>query len=171
MNRGWKKILLPVLVWGFMAAGCGYKPATAYTDKVLDKKIYTEVEVYLRDPENAVLAKDAVNQAVRQRFGGTLTDEAHADTKLFVRFDRVSFRPIQFDTNGYAIYYRAIVRLRIAYASTKGNGEEKVDGVYDFPIQPAAVISDALRYKAIKEGSLKAIDAFISKMAATGARL
>ena len=155
----------------FTLTGCGYKPATAYTKKVLSDKIYTDVEVYLRDPENAVLVKDALNEAIVSRFGAHIADKKDATTILHVRFGNVSFTPIQYDVNGYAIFYRAKVTLKIRYDSPTAHGTETVTGFYDFPIEPKAIISDALRFQAIKEGSAKALDAFVSRMAVRGVRL
>jgi len=155
----------------FAFTGCGYKPATAYTQKVLSDQIYTEVEVYLRDPENAVLVKDALNAAVVSRFGAQVATKKNATTILHVKFNSVSFQPIQYDVNGYAIYYRAKVSLKIAYRSPTAKGTEIVSGFYDFPIEPRAIISDSLRFQAIKEGSAKALDAFVSRMAQRGVAL
>jgi hypothetical protein len=155
----------------FTFMGCGYKPATTFTQKVLSDKIYTEIEVYLRDPENAVLVKDALNEAIVSRFGSTVASKEKATTILHVKFNSVSFTPIQYDVNGYAIYYRAKVSLQIRYRSPKDHGTETVSGFYDFPIQPRAIISDALRFQAIKEGSGKALDAFVSRITLRGGKL
>ncbi|WP_300364668.1 LPS assembly lipoprotein LptE [Hydrogenimonas sp.] len=155
----------------FTLAGCGYKPTTAYTQKVLSGKIYTDVEVYLRDPENAVLVKDALNEAIVSRFGANIADKDDATTVLHVKFNNVDFTPIQYDTNGYAIYYRAKVSLEIRYDSPVDSGTETVSGFYDFPIQPRAIISDALRFQAIKKGSGKALDAFVSRITLRGVKL
>ena len=151
--------------------GCGYKPATVYTKKVLSDKIYTEIEIYRRDPENAVLVKDALNEAIVSRFGARVVPRNEATTILHVRFNRVSFRPIQYDVNGYAIYYRADVSLKIDYKTPTTKGSETVEGFYDFPIRPKAIISDALRFQAIKNGSAKALDAFVSRLAMKGVKL
>jgi len=164
--------LVSLVLIGLFLTGCGYRPVTTYTKKVLTDKIYTEIEINMRDPENAVLVKDAVNEAIVSRFGATVASREAATTQLYVQFENVRFRPIQFDRNGYAIYYRATVRLKISYNSRDGKtGREKVIGYYDFPIEPTAIISDTMRFNAIKGGSAKAIDAFISKIAAKGVRL
>ncbi|WP_353661270.1 LPS assembly lipoprotein LptE [Hydrogenimonas sp. SS33] len=155
----------------FVFSGCGYKPSTVYTKKVLSDKIYVDSEIYLRDPENSVLVKDALNEAIVSRFGARVVSKKEATTILHVRFNSVSFMPIQYDVNGYAIYYRAKVTLTIAYRSPTAHGTETVTGFYDFPIEPKAVISDALRFQAIKQGSAKALDAFISRMAMRGVKL
>ena len=151
--------------------GCGYKPMTVYTKKVLTGKIYADVDVYLRDPENAVLVKDALNEAIVSRFGARITKKKEATTRMKVAFKSVAFTPIQYDNNGYAVYYRATVTLDIHYESPKRKGDETVSGLFDFPIEPNAVISDAKRFEAIRYGAQKALDAFISRMAMRGEEL
>ncbi len=141
---------------------------TAYTENVFTDKIYTEVEVYLRDPENAVLVKDAMNEAIVSRFDAKIVKKSEATTRLWIRFKNVSFSPIQYDANGYAVYYRARVNLNVRYVSPKKSGSESVSGFYDFPIEPNAVISDAKRFEAIRFGAQKALDSFISRMAMRG---
>ncbi len=155
----------------FTFSGCGYKPATTFTKKVLSDRIYTDVEVYLRDPENAVLVKDALNEAIVSRFGARVSNRKDATTIVHVKFNDVSFTPIQYDVNGYAIYYRAKVSLKIRYEAPTGKGTETVSGFYDFPIQPRAIISDSLRFLAIKNGSGKALDAFVSRITRRGVEL
>ena len=162
--------VMPLSLLAFVSAGCGYRPATTYARKVFTDRIYTDVEVYLRDPENAVLVKDALNEAIVSRFGARIADKKKATTILHVKFGNVAFTPIQYDVNGYAIYYRAKVTLTIRYATPDSTGTETVTGFYDFPIEPKAIISDALRFQAIKNGSAKALDAFISRIMLRGAR-
>jgi hypothetical protein len=41
-------------------------------------------------------------------------------------------------------------------------------GMYDFEIEPNAIISDQARFEAIRQGAQKAIDAFIAHVAAEG---
>jgi len=149
--------------------GCGYKPMTEYSKKVFTDKVYVDVDVYLRDPENAVLAKDALNEAVISRFNSKLVRKNSATTKLKVKFERVTFNPIQYDSNGYAVFYRAKVTLSISYIINDKKGNEKIVGFYDFPIEPNAVISDSKRFEAIRFGAQKAIDSFVSLMAMKGA--
>jgi len=149
-------------------SGCGYKPMTEYSRKVFTDKVYVDVDVYLRDPENAVLVKDALNEAVVSRFGGKIVSKSDATTKLRVKFDRVNFSPIQYDSNGYAIFYRAKVTLNIFYNSNGQKGQERVTGYYDFPIEPNAVISDSKRFEAIRFGAQKALDSFVSRIAMRG---
>jgi hypothetical protein len=43
-------------------------------------------------------------------------------------------------------------------------------GVYDFAIEPNAIISDQARFEAIRQGAQKGIDSFIAQVAAQGAK-
>ncbi len=156
------------LIAALVLAGCGYKPASVYTRDVLGERIFTEVRVYLRDPENSVLIKDAVNEAVISRFKGRLSDKDHAQSELYISLRGVSFRPLQYDQNGYVIYYRAVTTLSIRYKKGDKVQSMNVSGNYDFPIEPNSVITDTKRFEAIKESSKKALDLFISKIAVAG---
>jgi hypothetical protein len=40
--------------------------------------------------------------------------------------------------------------------------------MYDFEIEPNAIISDQARFEAIRQGAQKGIEAFIAQVAATG---
>lgn len=155
-----------MLLW--LLGGCGYKPLGTYTSKVFGESVYAEVAVNIRDPENAVQIKDAINAAVYSRFHDRLARRNVADTYLKIRYDKVKFQPLQYDNNGYAIYYRTTVTLEITYRSPKDEGVITSRGYYDFPIEPNAVISDAKRYEAIQYGSKKALDIFIARVAARG---
>jgi hypothetical protein len=46
-----------------------------------------------------------------------------------------------------------------------------VSGVYDFNIEPNAIVSDQARFEAIRQGAQKGIDNFVAQVAAQGARL
>ncbi len=149
--------------------GCGYKPASTYTKNVLGQKIYTQVKVYLRDPENAVLIKDAINEAVVSRFKGSLAPKKYANSEIIVSLNSVNFYPLEYDTQGYVVYYRATTSLNIVYKNRDGKTQTmNVSGNYDFPIEPNSVISDTKRFEAIKESSKKALDKFISKISILG---
>ena len=160
--------ILILLVSLLIISGCGYKPTSVYAKKVLGQKIYTDVKVYLRDPENAVLIKDAINEAVISRFKGSLAPKKYADSKILISLKSVSFNPLQYDKNGYVIYYRAVTTLNIVYKNKNSTKSLDVSGNYDFPIEPNSVISDTKRFEAIRESSKKALDKFISKISIIG---
>ena len=162
-----KSLWLAVLM---IFAGCGYKPASHYTQKFLGQKIYTHVSVYLRDPENAVLIKDAVNEAILKRLGSHLVSREAAQTKMDVAIKSVQFIPLEYDENGYVITYRAKVTMNADIQTKNKHQKIQAIGVYDFPIEPNSVITDNLRYTAIKEASSKALDTIISRIAYLGSK-
>jgi hypothetical protein len=149
--------------------GCGYKPLKRYTHDVLGEKIYTHVSIYLRDPENAVLIRDAVNEAILDRFGRSLVKEDQAQSKIYVTIAKVYFTPLEYDKYGYVIYYRNKVILRFTLVKDGKKRTITTSGLYDFPIEPNSIITDTLRYIAIKESATKAIDRFISRIGFLGA--
>ncbi len=159
-------LLLVLFLW----QGCGYKPAKRYVRTILGSKVYTEVVVDLRDPQNSVLIKDALNQAILRRFGQNLVPRSRADTVVRVEMKHLYFTPLEYDADGYVIYYRTKVILDFTLHSQKGIRHIQTSGLYDFPIEPNSVITDAMRYIAIKEAANKALDRFISQLSFQGAR-
>ena len=153
--------------------GCGYKPSSYYTQKILGDKIYTEVYIDINDPENSVLIKDAVNEAIVSRFRSHIVDKKDlANTLFYVKFKSKSFTPIAYDKNGYVVAYKTKVLLNITYIDKAGKKDSfDVSGTYDFPIEANSVISDTKRFEAIKFASYKAISEFISKISVKGVKL
>ncbi len=162
-----RRIFLAAILLLF--AGCGYKSAKAYVDEVVGERLYVQTSLLLRDPQNAVLIKDAINKALQERFGKRLVSYKSADTKIFVDVKRVDFLPLEYDRYGYVIYYRTKVALAFNVVRGKHTQHLVTKGFYDFPIEPNTVITDTLRFIAIKEAANKAIDAFIAKLSFLGA--
>ncbi len=160
-------------VWLFtllvLLSACGYKPTSLYTKKVLGEAIYVKVETSLEDPENSVLIRDAINEAVIYKLNSKVVKEKQASAKLYIKLAHVDFQPIEYDTNGYVIGYKTNVTLLTTYHDTREKEKSfKTYGDYDFNIASNSVISDNKRFNAIKEASQKAIDAFISRLSVEG---
>lgn len=162
-----KKIFIMLGVLMLLTA-CGYKPSAHYASQVIGEKVYTQVDVSLSDPENAVLTKDALNRALRIRLKRIVTRKERADSAIGVVYDTIRFVPLQYDQQGYVVYYQAHITLGFTF--TKGGKVEKrqMIGRYEFPIRPSAIISTDLRFKAIEQGSIKALDQFISYLSVKG---
>lgn len=151
-------------------SGCGYLPSSKFARSVIGDKVSTQVIISAIDPQNSVLIKDAVDVAVIKSFQASLSDRAHATTHLIITLKSVSYRPVQYDVNGYVTGYKTVIRLHI---SSEHEGIVKaydVEGNYDFSIEANAIISDQIRFEAIKNGATKAISSFVSKLSAQGAR-
>ena len=153
--------------------GCGYKPSLYYTKKILGDKIYAQVYIDIKDPENSVLIKDAINEAIVSKFKSKIVDKKDiANTLLYVKFKSKSFIPIAYDKDGYVVAYKTKVVLNIAYVDKTGKKDSfDVSGTYDFPIEANSVISDTKRFEAIKFASYKAISEFISKISVKGTKI
>ena len=158
---------LPLLILIIFTA-CGYKPSAHYTSKLIGEKVYTEVEVLHSDPENAVLIKDALNMALQTRLKRRVTKQKHADSSIFVFYKEIRFVPLQYDRNGYVVFYQAHTVLDFTFKKGEVVENRKIDGRFEFPIRPSAIISNDLRLKAIEKGSLKALDEFITYLSTKG---
>ena len=161
-----KYYLLLVALVVFTA--CGYKPSAQYAKKLIGEKVYTQVDVSLSDPENAVLTKDALNVALQTRLKRRVSKEKNADSSIFVFYKDIRFIPLQYDRNGYVVFYQAHITLDFTFKKEKIVENRKVVGRFEFPIRPSAIISNDLRLKAIEKGSLKALDEFISYLSVKG---
>jgi hypothetical protein len=161
------KVWLFALLVAFSA--CGYKPTSIYSKKVLGSAIYVKVDTSLEDPENSVLIRDAINEAVIYKLNAKVVKEQDASAKLLIKLAHVDFQPIEYDTNGYVVGYKTNVTLLTTYHDKYAKQKSfKTYGDYDFNIASNSVISDNKRFNAIKEASQKAIDAFISRLSVEG---
>ena len=153
-----------------LLSGCGYLPSSKYAREVVGDKVSTQVIISEVDPQNTVLIKDAVDSAVINSFRTSLTDRAHSTTHLVISLTRVAYSPIQYDVNGYVVGYRTTIILNIKMVHNGITKVYNVKGNYDFAIEPNAIISDQIRFEAIKYSAAKAISAFVAKVSAQGAR-
>ncbi len=148
--------------------GCGYKPASSYVKSPIPGTIYVHVDVLLRDPEDALLIKDTIVREFARRFGNFLVPYEQAQTKIYVKVRSLSFITLERNIYGYVDNYRTKIALEF---DVRGKKEAKIvtNGYYDFAIEPNSIITDAMRFRAIKEASAKAIDKFIAQLAYVGA--
>lgn len=152
----------------FILTGCGYKPTSHYTREITGGSISTHIVISMQDPENTVLLKDALNEAVVNRFRSRLTDRAHAKTHLTIALRNTVFEPIRYDTNGFVVAYRARITLDIDRETEGATRRYTTEGSHQFAIEPNAIISDYVRFQAIQAGAEKALDSFVAKVAAEG---
>jgi hypothetical protein len=153
-----------------LLAGCGYRPSAHYAKDVIGETVSTQVVISMTDPENTVIIKDAMDEAVIMRFRSSLRDRAHAQTHLQIALRSVSFSPLQYNANGYIVSYRTKIVLEVVRKRGAYTKKYVAKGTYDFAIDPNAIISDQQRFEAIKQSSAKALDSFVSQVAAEGAR-
>ncbi len=160
--------VLALLVLGFNS--CGYKPSSKFSRSVTGEKISTSVQISMVDPENTVVIKDAVDAAIVSVFHASLVDRKYADSHLDIRMSAPTYTPIQYNSDGYVIAYRATVKLFITRETQNQRKTYSSHGTYDFSVEPNAIITDQERFNAIKLSASKAINGFIAKVSAEGSR-
>jgi outer membrane lipopolysaccharide assembly protein LptE/RlpB len=167
-----KKLLtiyhLALLLLLLLFTACGYRPSSHLTSKTIGEKVYTEVDVSLSDPENAVLIKDALGRALYSRLKSLATTKEEAKSTIKVAYHSIKFSPLQYDRNGYVVYYQANIWLKFELIRDGQREEQFIVGRYEFPIRPSAIISNDLRFKAIEQGSIRALDKFIAYISSKG---
>jgi hypothetical protein len=167
-----KKALLAFFIFHLpflmLMTGCGYKPSSEYARAVVGEKVSAQVLISMEDPENTVIIRDAVETAIITRFKSSLTDRAASDTHLDVTLRNVTFTPLMYDANGYVIAYRTSVELQIFRITKKLSRQYTARGIYDFVIEPNAIISDQARFEAIRYSAEKALDSFVVGISAEG---
>ena len=162
------RILAGCIIAVMMFTGCGYVSAAHYAQSVVGESVSTEVLISMEDPQNTVIIKDAVDSAVITKFRTTLTSKNSSQTHLKIRIISVGFSPLRYDTNGYVTTYRTTVNMHIDRMTSDKVYGYNTWGMYDFDIEPNAIISDQARFNAITVSAQKAIDAFIAQIAAEG---
>jgi len=161
--------LLAFIIIGVV--GCGYKPSSKYAREVLGNRVSTSVVISQTDPENSVIIKDAVDKAVIEIFHSNLVEKRYATTHLSLRMSVPSYTPVQYDTNGFIIGYRARITLMITRESKEIKKNYTAVGTYDFAITPNSVLTEQQRFDAIKFSSFKAISAFVAQVSAEGSQV
>ncbi len=166
--RAIQVIIIATVVVFFIA--CGYKPSSKFSRDILGEKISTSVKISAQDPENTVIIKDAIDKAIVEVFHASLTDRAHSDAHLILNIENPKYTPVQYNVNGYVIAYRMSLVLNITRYHNGISKEYRTRGTYDFSVAPNAVVTDQERFEAIKNSAQKAIQSFIAKVSAEGAR-
>ena len=152
-----------------LLSGCGYKPSSHYAKQVVGEKVSTQILISMQDPVNTVLIKDAVNKAVITCFRSFLVNEKESQTHLRIAISKIQFSPLQYNLEGYIVTYRTHITLQILRTKDDIAQTYISKGVYDFAIEPNAIISDQARFLAIEKSAQKAIDSFIAAVASQGA--
>jgi hypothetical protein len=171
-----KRVILFALSLLFI--GCaGYSPSSKYISKELNKNIYTEVKIKLKDPENSVIIKDSIKEMAIKKFGAKIVSKEKSDSRVYIDLESVSFSNLQYDNNGYVILKRANVVMKSDYESDNmicSNSKRctkkstiKTYGTYDFSTT-SDTLTDQERFIAIKDASAKALDELVSKLALKG---
>lgn len=149
-------------------SACGYKPTADLAKTIIGSKVSVSIFINSENPENTIIIKDAVLEALITRFKVLTTTRKFSITHLDVKLNRVGESAIEFDSSGYVVAKRMTTSLAITRYTKGIKKSYNVSGQFDFTIQPNATVSETDRFKAIKAASLKAIDALIVQLAVQG---
>jgi hypothetical protein len=160
--------LVAALSW-LAFSGCGYKPASHYTQAVLSDRIFADVQISRDDPRGAGIMADALREAVVARFGGRLTSREEADTHLQIINASQSTTALQRDEQGFVVLYRSKVTLttRINSPSVK-NRTIQTSGSYDFAVSADSVLSESERTGASRQAAGRALDELLARLVLMG---
>jgi len=114
------------------------------------------------------LTKDALNKALRTRLKTIVTRKEDADSMLSVKYESITFVPLQYDKNGYVVEYQVNLKLKFTFEKDGKVETKRTIGHYEFPILPSAIISYDVQLKAIERSSVKALDQFFAYIVAKG---
>lgn len=151
-------------------SSCGYKPSSKLSREVMGEKISTSIVISAQDPENTVIIKDAVDEAVIEVFHASLRKKSESDTHLDLSIATPSYTPIVYDTDGFVTGYRMRVTLSIIRYHSGLSKKYTASGTYDFTVAANAVVTDQERFDAIRFSATKAIRSFVAQVSSEGAR-
>ena len=161
--------IVSMFLLSLLLLSCGYKPSAKYARQVTGNAISTNVIISAVDPENTVLIKDAVDSAIIQIFHASLTSREMASTHLTIALSEPAYAPIQYNSDGYVIAYRATITLSIQRVTQTSTKTYRASGSYDFSVVANSILTDKERFDAIKFSSIKAITSFVAQVSAEGA--
>lgn len=161
-----KSLILFSFILAFVLSGCGYKPSSTYAKEQIKGNVFVDLYIDYKDPKNAVLIKDAMNEILVHRLGSKLVyDRSLADTIINLKLGSVSMSELQYDTQGYVKLYKSTVSITVGYKNKEFANNFSVSGTYDFSIDGDGTITDTKRFEAIRSAASKALEEVISKIA------
>lgn len=160
-----KKLFLFLVVCVFLA-GCGYQPIAHQANKALGGKVFVEVKISLRDPQNSVELKDSVSRSIFERIHSRVVDKQEADSVVEVELQNALFHTLAENKTGFATFYRCEVNVRFKYTNryTQSTRIFSKKGYYNFSLGNSSNITDSIRMEAINEAVIQALDGFISQV-------
>ena len=148
-----------------IVTACGYKPSSHAIHTLFDEKIYVEVSIDAKEPENAPILKDELNRLVYTRFKGQVVPKAMTRSGITVSYQGSQFIPLAYD-KGYVTRYRTVVYVDFDMVNRSGHFHKKITSMHESDIQASALQSSALRTEAIRKGLEKALDEFMAYVSA-----
>ncbi len=155
----------------FVFSGCGYKPSSAYQEKITGNNIKVVVNIDVENPRETIFLKDAINDAVYSSLGKDIC-HSNCDSTMIINPDSSTLEILDYDKNGYPVLYRSEVVLNITVIDKNGKKRNySAEGTYDFRIQSNSIVDDETRLNAYKNASINALNKFFALLAKDGASI
>lgn len=155
-----------IFLFGIFFSSCGYYPISYYSKQSLGENIYVQTIIALSEPENSIIAKDALLQAITTRLQSNLSSKENADIIITMSMNEINLYSIADDEDGFPRFYRMQVRIGFSYIDKNGNARNYNNiGIYDFSVEGQSTVTDEKRFIAINQASLQAIDKFVAQAA------
>lgn len=145
-----------------------YKPSSNIASEFLGENIYVKTIVDKQDPLNSVYITDLFRNYIMSKLHKNIVNESGYDTKIIVEVTNLSFEPLYYNQDGYALEYRVVLGIRFNIYRFESFDEINTSSSYTFYLPPNSIIGDNLKDEAIKNASKENFDEFISLIALKG---
>ena len=154
---------------GIIISGCGYKPASRYSENILGHKVYVDVKIDSIEPDSGVFLKEEVMRTLRTRLDTqVVSTKEEADSIIIIPSYKFSYSPLNYDDNGYVIRYRVHTRITFDILTKKGKYHKVIKVDEDVGIKASSLTSSIARDTAIEYSIKKAMDKLVAFIAQKG---
>ncbi|MBD5164940.1 LPS assembly lipoprotein LptE [Helicobacter sp.] len=145
---------------------CGYQPIAHKAREAVGDKVFVEVKINPRDPQNSVALKDEITRAIFERLHINAVSREDSTSVIEVQLQSISFNTLAENHTGFATFYRCAVNVEFKYTDILAQKTRIFSkrGYYNFSLNDTSIITDSIRLEAINQAVLQAIDGFISQM-------
>ncbi len=159
---------LSIAIVFFLFVGCGYKPSSYYAKNSISDKVFVNLDINIKNPQNSLYVKDSLNEILLSKFRSKLVKNPKlATTVLDIKLKSISLKTLQYDSLGYTSLYQADISIGLKYNNkiTKKSGNFDLKSDYTFVIDTNSVISNNKQIEAIKVASSHALEELLAKFA------
>lgn len=149
-----------------MLSACGYQPIAHKAREAVGEKVFVEVKINPRDPQNSVALKDEITRAIFERLHINATNREDSTSIIEVQLQSINFSTLAENHTGFATFYRCAVNVEFKYTDISSQKTRIFSkrGYHNFSLNDTSIITDSIRLEAINQAVLQAIDGFISQI-------
>ncbi|WP_297809591.1 LPS assembly lipoprotein LptE [uncultured Helicobacter sp.] len=149
-----------------MLSACGYQPIAHKAQEAVGDKVFVEVKINPRDPQNSIALKDEITRVIFERLHTNVSSKEEATSMIEVQLHSISFNALAENRTGFATFYRCVASVEFRYTNllTQTTRVFSKRGYHNFALNNTSIITDSVRLEAINKAVLQAIDGFISQV-------